>query len=255
MREKGGIADTLPMQEDSHSLSRRNFLKGSGFAAALVAGAAATGGAVGFTSLTGCTEGTVAHPLDGEVVYTCPIEGRVFGSYEELKKHFEQNHPGRVVPEAMKLTINKKDYIVQIEQQWTLRETLQYALGITGNAKEMCGRGECGSCTVLIDGIPALSCTTLAIECEGRSIETAEGIAADPAWVPLVDAYVKWDTMQCGYCTPGQLTVAKYILTKNPSPTEEDIRLALSGNICRCGTYSRHVQAIQEAARSIKGGN
>jgi xanthine dehydrogenase YagT iron-sulfur-binding subunit len=245
---------------DPHAVSRRNFLKGSGLAAALAAGAAAGGATAGFASLVGCApgadEGTAAaSALDGELLYTCPLDGRTFATYEGLKEHFAQSHPERVVPEAMRLSINGSQYVVQVEPQWTLRETLQYAVGLTGNAKEMCGRGECGSCTVLIDGAPALSCTTLAVECEGRLIETVEGIAADPAWAPLVDAYVKWDTMQCGYCTPGNLTMAKYILTQNPSPSADDIRLALSGNICRCGTYSRHVSAIQEAAEALKGGN
>jgi xanthine dehydrogenase YagT iron-sulfur-binding subunit len=158
------------------------------------------------------------------------------------------------IPELAVLAINGMEYRVQIEPHWTLREALQYAVGLTGSAKEMCGRGACGSCSVLIDGELALSCSTLAIECVGHEIETIEGIAADETWKPLVDAYVKYDTMQCGYCTPGQLTVAKYILTQNSNPSEDEIRLGLSGNICRCGTYSRHVMAIQGAAKSIKGG-
>ncbi|MDR0350804.1 MAG: (2Fe-2S)-binding protein [Coriobacteriales bacterium] len=253
--------ETHPKTEDARALSRRNFLRGSGLAAALAAGAAASGTTAAVASLVGCTPteasevGQAAAPFDGQLLYTCPIDGKTFTSYEALKQHFAESHPERVVPEAMKLSINGAEYVVQVEPQWTLREALQYAVGLTGNAKEMCGRGECGSCTVLIDGAPALSCTTLAIECEGRLIETAEGIAADPDWAPLVDAYVKWDTMQCGYCTPGNLTMAKYILTQNPSPTADDIRFALSGNICRCGTYSRHVSAIQEAAEKLKGGN
>jgi aerobic-type carbon monoxide dehydrogenase small subunit (CoxS/CutS family) len=143
---------------------------------------------------------------------------------------------------------------VQVEPQWTLRETLQKAVGLTGCAKMMCDRGACGSCSVLIDGVPALSCTTLAVECEGRRIETSEGIAADPTWRPLVEAYARNDAAQCGYCTPGQFTVAKYIIEKYGQPTEDQIRYELSGNICRCGTYARHVKAITEAAAQIKGG-
>ena len=91
--------------------------------------------------------------------------------------------------------------------------------------------------------------------CEGKQIETSEGIAADERWRPLVEAYAKHDAAQCGYCTPGQFTVAKYIIEKYGNPTDEQIRAELAGNICRCGTYSRHVQAIQEAAGAIKGGN
>ena len=108
---------------------------------------------------------------------------------------------------------------------------------------------------MLIDGVPALACTTLAVECEGKAIETSEGIAADECYRPLVEAYAKHDAAQCGYCTPGQFTVAKYIIEKCGEPTEEQIREELAGNICRCGTYSRHVKAITEAAAAIKGGN
>lgn len=230
------------------NVSRRDFLKYGGFASA---GVAATG--LGLNTIVGCSQDTVITETD--FVYTCPLCGTYFTDYAALRKHFEEKHAGEVVPAMATLTINGTEYKVQIEPQWTLRETLQYALGLTGSAKEMCGRGECGSCTVLVDGEPALACTTLACECEGRQIETIEGIAADPAWQPLVDSYVKWDTMQCGYCTPGQLTVAKYILTQYPDPTEEQIRETLAGNICRCGTYSRHIQAIQEAAKHIKGGS
>lgn len=229
-------------------VSRRDFLKIGGFASA---GVAASG--LGLASVVGCSAESVITETD--FVYTCPVCGKYFTDYDALKKHFDEHHPDEAVPQMAVLSINGNELKVQVEPQWTLRETLQYAIGLTGSAKEMCDRGECGSCTVLIDGVPALSCTTLVVECEGREIETVEGIAADPEWEALVDAYVKWDTMQCGYCTPGQLAVAKYILTQNPSPTEDDIREALAGNICRCGTYSRHVTAIQEAAENLKGGN
>lgn len=229
-------------------VSRRDFLKFGGFASA---GVAATG--LGLNSLVGCSPETVITETD--FVYTCPMCGKYSSDYDELKKHVEENHPGAAVPEMATLIINGTELKVQIEPHWTLRETLQYALGLTGSAKEMCDRGECGSCSVLIDEEPALSCTTLVCECNGRRIETVEGIAADPQWAPLVDAYTKWDTMQCGYCTPGQLAVAKYILTQQSDPSEEYIKETLAGNLCRCGTYSRHIQAIQEAAKNLKGGN
>ena len=107
-----------------------------------------------------------------------------------------------------------------------------------------------------MDGRPILSCQTLAAECEGAAIQTVEGIAADPKWKPLIDAYCKWDAMQCGYCTPGFLVTAKCLLDRNPHPTEGEIKKALSGNICICGTYPRHSQAILEAAEIIgKGEN
>ena len=234
----------------SKGVSRRDFFKLGGFAGA---GAAVAASGLGIASIVGCSSDTVITETD--FVYTCPMCGKYFADYNELKKHVEANHPDRAVPELATLTINGKDYHVQIEPHWTLRETMQNAVGLTGCAKEMCDRGACGSCTVLIDGVPALSCSTLACECMGKQIQTSEGIAADPTWRPLVEAYAKHDAAQCGYCTPGQFTMAKYIIEKYGEPTEEQIREELAGNICRCGTYARHVIAIQEAAAAIKGGN
>jgi aerobic-type carbon monoxide dehydrogenase small subunit (CoxS/CutS family) len=118
----------------------------------------------------------------------------------------------------------------------------------------MCDRGECGSCTVIMDGRPILSCTTLAVECEGKAIETVEGIGADPKWRPLIQSYAKADAMQCGYCTPGFVVTAKAFLDKNANPTEEDVKQVLAGNICRCGTYPRHPKAVLEAAKVMRGG-
>jgi xanthine dehydrogenase YagT iron-sulfur-binding subunit len=154
---------------------------------------------------------------------------------------------------AIKMNINGKACELLIEQHWTLHDTLQFKLGLTG-AKHMCNRGACGSCTVILDGRAVLSCTTLAVECEGKHVLTAEGIAADPKWKPLVDAYCRWDAMQCGYCTPGFIVSAKAFLDKNPDPTEEQCREALSGNICICGTYPRHSTAILEAALNMTKG-
>jgi aerobic-type carbon monoxide dehydrogenase small subunit (CoxS/CutS family) len=158
-----------------------------------------------------------------------------------------------VNPVTTKLKVNGKNYEVQIEPHWTLQRTLQFKLGLTG-AKQMCDRGVCGSCTVIMDGRAVLSCTTLAVECEGKEIETVEGIAANKKWDPLIKSYCKWDAMQCGYCTPGFVVSAKALLDKNPNPTENDCKQALAGNICCCGTYPRHPTAIIEAAQIIKGG-
>ena len=119
-------------------------------------------------------------------------------------------------------------------------------------AKTMCNRGECGSCTVIIDGRPALSCTVLAVECEGKEIETIEGIADNPQWLPLIHSYGKWDAMQCSYCTPGFVVAAKALLARNPNPTEDDVKQALAGNICIYGTYLRHPKAVQEAAQVMR---
>jgi len=187
--------------------------------------------------------------------FRCPICAKSFGSYADLKQHYAAEHAEAVVPETIVLHINGKNCELLVEPHWTLQRTLQFRLGLTGS-KHMCNKGACGSCTVIIDGRSVLSCTTLAVECEGKAILTIEGIAADPKWKPLIDAYCRWDAMQCGYCTPGFLVTAKALLDKNPNPTETEIREALAGNICICGTYPRHSTAILEAAMKMaKGGN
>lgn len=234
----------------TQSVSRRDFLKVGGFAGV----AAASVAGLGIGSIVGAPETAYAETVTvTDFVYTCPVCGKSTTDYDALVKHFKESHPKAAVPALATLVINGNELKVQVEPHWTLRETLQRAVGLTGCAKEMCDRGGCGSCTVLVDGVPALSCTMLAVECQGKQIETSEGIAADETYRLLVEAYAKHDAAQCGYCTPGQFTVAKYIIAKYGEPTAEQIRAELAGNICRCGTYSRHVTAIQEAAKAIKG--
>jgi aerobic-type carbon monoxide dehydrogenase small subunit (CoxS/CutS family) len=147
------------------------------------------------------------------------------------------------------LTVNGQDYPMVIEPQQTLREVLHDDLGLVG-VKEMCDRGACGSCTVIMDGRPILSCMTLAIECGGHEIETIEDLAADKH--PLVQAYADHHAMQCGYCTPGFVMTAKALLDRNPNPTVEEIKTALEGNICRCGTYPAHIPAVLQAASQLQ---
>ena len=185
--------------------------------------------------------------------YRCPLCGKIFGCYADIKQHYAVEHVGAIPPITVVLNLNGKNCEVLIEPHWTLKRTLQFRLGLTG-AKHMCDKGVCGSCTVIMDGRAVLSCQMLAVECEGKEIQTVEGIAADPKWKPLVDAYCRWDAMQCGYCTPGFLVSAKNLLDKNPNPTEQEIKEALSGNICICGTYPRHAQAIFEAVEKMTEG-
>ena len=187
--------------------------------------------------------------------FRCPVCNRVFPSYDGLNSHYGADHPAATAPITITLNLNGRQCEALIEPHWTLQRTLQFRLGLTGT-KHMCNKGVCGSCTVIIDGRAVLACTSLAIECVGKHIQTIEGIAADPKWKPLIDAYCRWDAMQCGYCTPGFLVSAKALLDKNPNPTEQECREALAGNICICGTYPRHATAIMEAAlRIAKGEN
>jgi aerobic-type carbon monoxide dehydrogenase small subunit (CoxS/CutS family) len=149
------------------------------------------------------------------------------------------------------LTVNGEAYKLQVEPNWTLYYLLHDKMGLTG-VKMFCDRGACGSCTVIMDGRPILSCMTLAIECDGKTIETVEGIAA--ANHPLIDTYVKHHCMQCGYCTPGFVVTAKALLDRNPNPTEGEVKEALAGNLCRCGTYPQHLKAVLEAAENLREG-
>ena len=174
-------------------------------------------------------------------------------NHERQPANMPNNHehqPAGATTVPLTINVNGKDHSLLIEPNLTLKQVLQFHLGLIG-AKEMCDRGACGSCTVIMDGKPTLSCNILAAECGGKTVETVEGIAAIPKWKPLIDAYCKWDAMQCGYCTPGFLVAAKALLDKNPTPTEREINEALSGNICICGTYPRHSQAILEAVRKM----
>ena len=186
-------------------------------------------------------------------IVSCPLCGEQFLGYAGLVGHYDAAHPGCVAPVTLTLSVNGKTCMMIVEPHLTLKQVLQFRLGLIG-AKEMCDRGACGSCTVIMDGRPALSCNILAVECEGKVIETVEGIAALPKWKPLIDAYCKWDAMQCGYCTPGFLVAAKALLDRNPDPSEREINEALSGNICICGTYPRHSQAILEAVKAMAEG-
>jgi aerobic-type carbon monoxide dehydrogenase small subunit (CoxS/CutS family) len=233
-------------------LSRRNFLKSAGLI--LTGSALGTAGAVIAPESAQAAEIIKTIPITLSQ-FPCPVCNRNFANFAELKNHFATEHPGAVMPVAVKLNVNGKDCEVLIDPNWTLQRTLQFKLGLSG-AKQMCNHGACGSCTVIIDGRAVLSCITLAVECEGKAIQTIEGIAADTKWKPLIDSYTKWDAMQCGYCTPGFLVSSKALIDKNPKPTEEDCKQALAGNICCCGTYPRHTAAIMEAAPQLtEGGN
>jgi len=153
-----------------------------------------------------------------------------------------------ILEDEINLVVNGDLYKVRVQSNWTLQYVLHNELGLTGT-KEFCGEGACGACVVILDGRPVLSCLTLAIECDGKTIETIEGIAR--ANHPLIEAYVKNSCMQCGYCTPGFIVTAKALLDKNPNPTEKEAKEALAGNLCRCGTYPRHTIAVLEAANNL----
>ena len=145
--------------------------------------------------------------------------------------------------ELIELRVNGESLEVAVEPQRTLLEVLREDLGLTG-AKEACGTGECGACTVLADGKPILSCLTLAIEVQGKEITTIEGLAKEGQLHPLQRAFVKHGAVQCGYCTSGMILNAKSILDENPKPSLPELLKGLEGNLCRCTGYNKIVEAI-----------
>jgi xanthine dehydrogenase YagT iron-sulfur-binding subunit len=161
--------------------------------------------------------------------------------------------PGKV---PITLEINGKRVPAEVEPRETLLDTLRNHLDITG-AKRVCDRGTCGACTVIIDGHPVYSCSTLAIEAQGKPITTVEGLAQGEALHPIQQAFIDNDGQQCGFCTPGFVVACKAFLDKSPNPTPEEVRKGLGGNLCRCGTYIGVRAAVLQAVKAhgaVKGG-
>ncbi len=200
---------------DKNDLTRRGFLEGTG--AALVVAGVPNVGAV-------------------ETASTSVVEQQV-----------------AAVPQtAIRVTVNGTEHRLEVEDRWTLNELLRDHIGLTGS-KIGCDRGECGACTVLLDGEPVYSCSTLAVWADGRSIVTVEGLERDGAVSPLQQAFMDHNAPQCGFCTPGQLMTATALLDRNPRPTAEETRAAMVGNLCRCSNYNAIVEAVLAAAGTSGG--
>lgn len=154
------------------------------------------------------------------------------------------------------LHVNGLNYELKTTVTATLADVLREELGLTGT-KIMCNEGECGACTVLINGKPMLSCMMLAMDAQSKDILTIEGLADAHTGDlhPIQEAFVERSGMQCGVCTPGMILTAKALLDENPEPTEEDVRKALSGNLCRCGNYRRITECVLAAAEMLRAGN
>jgi xanthine dehydrogenase YagT iron-sulfur-binding subunit len=146
------------------------------------------------------------------------------------------------------LTVNGQRVEVHVPPRRTLLDTLRQSLGLTGS-KRVCDEGTCGACTVIVDDRPVYSCMTLAVACEGKRIETIEGLAKDGELHPVQRAFIDADAFQCGFCTPGQIMSVVALLRETAAPTEEDVRRAVAGNLCRCGAYPNIVSAGVNAGR------
>ena len=150
------------------------------------------------------------------------------------------------------LTVNGTEHRIEVEDRWTLNELLRDHLDLTGS-KIGCNRGECGACTVLLDGEPVYSCSTLAVWADGRAVRTVEGLERDGEVTFLQQAFIDFNAPQCGFCTPGQLMAATALLERNPYPNAEEVRAALAGNLCRCSNYNAIVEAVMAAAGTLPG--
>jgi carbon-monoxide dehydrogenase small subunit len=145
------------------------------------------------------------------------------------------------------LRVNGFEYDVPVMPHWTLLDVLREEIGLTGT-KKGCDKGECGSCTVIMNGQAVLSCLVLAIQAQGKEILTIEGLSQGGKLDPVQDAFVKYGAIQCGFCTPGMIMTSRALFNKNPRPSEEEIKKALSGNLCRCTGYMKIIEAVKNAS-------
>jgi carbon-monoxide dehydrogenase small subunit len=152
----------------------------------------------------------------------------------------------------IKIVVNNKSYELSVSSNKTLLELLREDMGLTGT-KEGCGLGECGACTVIMDGQTVNSCLVLAVEANGKEITTIEGLADGDKLHPVQQAFVDEGGLQCGFCTPGMIMSSKALLDKNPNPTPEDIKRGIAGNLCRCTGYTKIFKSIENAAKMMGG--
>ena len=203
-------------------LSRRDFLEGTGAALVAVGATPALGSA---ETASPAAETRPVSPQQAPSVPTTPIT----------------------------VTVNGETRSIQAQDRWTLNELLRDEIGLIGS-KVGCNRGECGACTVLLDGEPVYSCSTLAVWADGSEVVTVEGLETVDGITPLQQAFIDYNAPQCGFCTPGQLMAATALLAANSDPSENEVREALAGNLCRCSNYNAIVEAVMAAASTRTAG-
>jgi len=187
--------------------------------------------------------------LGGGAVGTAVISSGLLNA-DPVQAYVPEGGGGGPTKSIVNLKVNRKNYRVEVEHRSTLAEVLRDELGLTGT-KIGCDRGECGACTVIINGRNIYSCSQLAVWMDGKEIVTIEGLAQGDKLDPVQEAFIAHDGPQCGFCTSGQIMSGKALLLKNSKPTEAQARRALSGNLCRCGNYNREVAAVLAAATKV----
>ena len=250
-----------PEEELIGGLSRRQFLKDAG----LVVGGA-TIGSMAILSACGDTK-TVTETRTNTVTststvgagstvtvtsppatvsvnkYICPLDNQEFASLEALNAHFTAAHPEASLPAFVTLNVNEVDYRLVVRDHYSLAWTLREQLGLFGT-KLGCDMGQCGSCTVLADGVPIYACLMLACEAEGMKITTIEGLSDGITLSPLQQKFFDNEAVQCGYCTSGFVMAAQGLLNVKAKPTEDEVRLALSGHLCMCQSFKKTIESV-----------
>jgi len=231
-------------------ISRREFLKDAG----LVVGGATIGSMAFLNACGKTTTETVTTTKTNTTTVTSPAGGT--STVTVTAPGTTSTVTVTATPPAaatnmvtVSFTVNGQKYTPTVDPSWDLQYLLHDVMGFL-EIKTFCYRGACGSCTIIMDGRPVLSCMTLAVNADGHTIQTSNGIAVSGH--PLYTTYIANSCMQCGYCTPGFLCTSKALLDRNPSPSDTDIMEALSGNLCRCGTYPQHILAVNAAAVLLK---
>lgn len=225
-------------------VSRREFLKDAG----LVVGGATVGSMAFLNSCKTTTTVTTTSPAITTTVsnpitsYVDPVDGTTWPSMDALKAHFNAVHPNADAT-VVGFSVNGVGYVFQVKPTTTLNWVLRDELHLFG-LKSACMLGECGACTVIVDGKAAFSCLMLAVEMEGRSVTTIEGLSQNGALNPVQQKMFDAEVAGCGYCTPGFVVAAQALINVNPTPTLNDVRMAFSGHMCMCGDTHRHVLSI-----------